>query len=148
MIFQAPSTGVSWNHIKCKNNDQTCLFQCINICWVPRKMFEHSACGFVFKQLPRDLANVNAWKNVWSLYLKHLWLSGNCHPRSHMMDHCSYGFRYSFLCKSLCLSICPLYISVVLFWINSSFIPDRVLCYFHRCLQILSYISLSDPWDG
>ena len=53
MIFQVSSMGFSWNQIKCKNNDQTCLFQCINICWVPRKMFEHSACGFVFKQLPR-----------------------------------------------------------------------------------------------
>ena len=27
----------------CKNNDHTCLFHCINTCWVPRTMFEHSA---------------------------------------------------------------------------------------------------------
>ena len=27
----------------CKNNDHTCLFHCINICRVPRTMFEHSA---------------------------------------------------------------------------------------------------------
>ena len=33
----------SWNHIKCKNNDQTYLFQCINICRVPGKKFELSA---------------------------------------------------------------------------------------------------------
>ena len=27
----------------CKNNDHTCLFQCINTCRVPRTMFENSA---------------------------------------------------------------------------------------------------------
>ena len=27
----------------CKNNDHTCLFHCINTCWVPRKLFEHKA---------------------------------------------------------------------------------------------------------
>ena len=39
----------------------------INICWVPRKMFEHSACGLVFKvfkQLPQVPANVNAMKQT------------------------------------------------------------------------------------
>ena len=54
---------------KYKNRDHTCLFHCINICRVPQKMFEHLACSSMFKQLPQDLANVNAWKNVWSLYL-------------------------------------------------------------------------------
>ena len=47
----------SWNHIKCKNNDQTCLFQYINICRVPRKKFEHLDLrpgGLLFKQLPQD----------------------------------------------------------------------------------------------
>ena len=52
----------SWNHRKCKYNDQTCLFQCSNMCQVPRKMFENLACGFVFKHFLRDPANVNAWK--------------------------------------------------------------------------------------
>ena len=35
----------------CKNNDQTCLFPCINTYRVPRPMFE---------QLPWHPANVNA----------------------------------------------------------------------------------------
>ena len=26
----------------CKNNDQTCLFHCINTCQVPLEVFEHS----------------------------------------------------------------------------------------------------------
>ena len=30
------------------------LFQCSNIRWINRKGFEHAACGFVFKHLPRD----------------------------------------------------------------------------------------------
>ena len=43
---------LGWNPVKiCKNDDHTSLFLCINTCWVP--------C-FVFKQLPRDLAVVNA----------------------------------------------------------------------------------------
>ena len=36
---------------KCKNNDHTCLLQCINISCVSRKQFE---------QLPRATAHVNA----------------------------------------------------------------------------------------
>ena len=43
MIFQASSLGFSWNHIKCKNIDQTCLFQCTYICRVPRKKSVHLA---------------------------------------------------------------------------------------------------------
>lgn len=31
---------------------------------VPRKAFEHLACGLVFKHLPRDLTNVNARKTM------------------------------------------------------------------------------------
>ena len=40
-FFRRLRREFSWNHIKCKNNNQTCLFQCINICRVPRKVFEH-----------------------------------------------------------------------------------------------------------
>ena len=34
------------------------LFQCSNIRWITRKVFEHAACGLVFKRLPRDPSNV------------------------------------------------------------------------------------------
>ena len=34
------------------------LFQCSNIRWITRKVFEHAACGLVFKYLPRDPSNV------------------------------------------------------------------------------------------
>ena len=47
-VFRRLQQEFSWNNIKCKNKDQTFLFPCINICRVPRTMFEHSACGFVF----------------------------------------------------------------------------------------------------
>ena len=46
----------------CKNNDHTYLFHCINRL-LPRAMFKHSALGLLAecsKQLPLDLANVNA----------------------------------------------------------------------------------------
>ena len=78
----------------CSNNDHTCLFHCINTCWVPRKLLKHEAVsrgsclnmrlfprklfeheavpeeavwtrGLMFKQLPLDPLNVNAWKYVW-----------------------------------------------------------------------------------
>ena len=34
------------------------LFLCSNIRWITRKVFEHAACGLVFKHLPRDPSNV------------------------------------------------------------------------------------------
>ena len=39
------------------------FFSCINICWVPRKLFEHEAVR-PFKHLPGDLASVNAMKQT------------------------------------------------------------------------------------
>ena len=50
------------------NSDHMCMFHCINISWVPQKIFEHSACSLVLKQLPRDPAMVNALQNIGSLY--------------------------------------------------------------------------------
>ena len=46
-------------------------FQCINICQVPREVLKTPASSLGYQHLPRDLANVNAWKmknHVWSLY--------------------------------------------------------------------------------
>ena len=48
----------------CQNNDHTCLFHYINTCRVHREMFNTRPDGLVFKHLPWDLANVNAWKNM------------------------------------------------------------------------------------
>ena len=38
------------------------VFQCINIRQVPWEVLKTAAFGFGFQHLPRDLANVNAWK--------------------------------------------------------------------------------------
>ena len=38
------------------------VFSCINICRVPRKLFNRRLQGRVFKRLPRELANVDAMK--------------------------------------------------------------------------------------
>ena len=43
-------------HIRCKDNDQTCLFQCIIVCRALGSSLNH----MVFKQSPRASANVNA----------------------------------------------------------------------------------------
>ena len=44
------------------------VFQCINIRQVPREVLKTAASGHGFQHLPRDLANVNAWKDMFDLY--------------------------------------------------------------------------------
>ena len=85
----------------CKNNENICMFHCINICRVPRKKFEHSAfrpCGNVFQQLPRDPANVNAWKNMYDPYSvatfsNELW--NNATLRRYATTQCAHSNRTS-----------------------------------------------------
>ena len=45
------------------------VFQCINIRQVPREVLKTAASGLGFQHLPRDLANVNAWKNMFDPYI-------------------------------------------------------------------------------
>ena len=57
-------------------------FQCINIRQVSREVLKTEASGLGFQHLPRDLANVNAWKTMFDPYssslfrreTKQLWL--------------------------------------------------------------------------
>ena len=44
-------------------------FQCINIRQVPLEVLEIAAFGLGFQHLPRDLANVNAWKTMLDPYI-------------------------------------------------------------------------------
>ena len=43
-------------------------FQCINIRRVPLEALKTAAGGLGFQHLPRDLANVNAWKTMFDPY--------------------------------------------------------------------------------
>ena len=45
------------------------VFQCINILQVPREVLKTAASGLGFRHLPRDLANVNAWKTMFDPYI-------------------------------------------------------------------------------
>ena len=45
------------------------FFRCINVCQVPRELLKTSAFGLGFQHLPRDLANVNAWKTMFDPYI-------------------------------------------------------------------------------
>ena len=45
------------------------VFQCINIRQVPWEVLKTAAFGLGFQHLPRDLANVNAWKNMFDPYI-------------------------------------------------------------------------------
>ena len=51
------------------------VFQYINICQVPREMLKTSAYGLGFQHLPRDLANVNAWKSMFDPYIRNARMS-------------------------------------------------------------------------
>ena len=42
----------------------THAFSCINICWVPRMLFEHEADRPSVQRHPRDPASVNAMKQT------------------------------------------------------------------------------------
>ena len=44
------------------------VFQCINIRQDPREVLKTAASGLGFQHLPRDLANVNAWKTMFDPY--------------------------------------------------------------------------------
>ena len=44
------------------------VFQCINIRQVPWEVLKTAASGLGFQHLPRDLANVNAWKTMFDPY--------------------------------------------------------------------------------
>ena len=46
------------------------VFQCINIRQVPREVLKTAASGLGFQHLPRDLANVNAWKTMFDPYIQ------------------------------------------------------------------------------
>ena len=45
------------------------VFQCINIRQVPREVLKTAASGLGFQHIPRDLANVNAWKAMFDPYI-------------------------------------------------------------------------------
>ena len=44
------------------------VFQCINTSQVPWEVLKTAAFGLGFQHLPRDLANVNAWKTMFDSY--------------------------------------------------------------------------------
>ena len=48
------------------------VFQCINILQVPWEVLKTAAFDLGFQNLPRDLANVNAWKTMFDPYIESL----------------------------------------------------------------------------
>ena len=45
------------------------VFQCINIRQVPWEVLKTAVSGLGFQHLPQDLANINAWKNMFDTYI-------------------------------------------------------------------------------
>ena len=56
------------------------VFQCINIRQVPWEVLKTAAFGLGFQHLPWDLANVNAWKNLFDPYNKSLYAIASDKP--------------------------------------------------------------------
>ena len=54
------------------------FFSCINIRHVPWEVLKTAACGFRFQHLPRDLANVNAWKTMFDPYREEVSYDDSC----------------------------------------------------------------------
>ena len=70
------------------------FFQCINIRQVPWEVLKTAAFGLGFQHLPRDLANVNAWKTMFDPYRELTFL---------LISSCKYiSFGYSFEVRHLC----------------------------------------------
>ena len=69
------------------------IFQCINIRQVPWGVLKTASFGLGFQHLPRDLANVNAWKNMFDPYIgdaaaeehKILQMEFNCLTKSELV---------------------------------------------------------------
>ena len=62
------------------------VFQCINIRQVPSEVLKTAASGFGFQHLPRDLANVNAWKTMFDPYIQ------SCRTGNHINITIAYQF--------------------------------------------------------
>ena len=61
-----------WNRKLCKNKVHPWLFIAITFAGSLRRYFNTRPVGSVFKQLPRDPANVNAWKTMGDPYIKNI----------------------------------------------------------------------------
>ena len=59
-LLDVSVTICRWNRKLCKNNDHPWLFHCNNICRSLGRYLKTWPSGLVFKQIPRDLATLNA----------------------------------------------------------------------------------------
>ena len=68
------------------------VFQCTNIRQVPWEVLKTEAEGLGFQHLPRDLANVNAWKTMFDPYIKNrlIWM---------LWEHMSEGTFFDVVAK-------------------------------------------------
>ena len=64
-------------------------FQCINIRQVPWEVLKTAASGLGFQHLPRDMANVNAWKPMFNPYIGLATLHAVCRRISSCKYFCS-----------------------------------------------------------
>ena len=71
------------------------VFQYINICQVPREMLKTSAYGLGFQLLPRDLANVNAWKTMFDPYIEDVHVCFCAQKYNFWQNYCNFDFEIS-----------------------------------------------------
>ena len=86
------------------------VFQCINIRQVPREVLKTAASSLGFQHLPRDLANVNAWKIMFDPYIDaypaifwfHFWIMSYCTCRRLVTRFPGYGIANIFFLFNPC----------------------------------------------
>ena len=64
IFFNKSIQNLHFHVEKCLNVEITHVFSCINICRVPRMLFEHEADRPSVQHHPRDPASVNAMKQT------------------------------------------------------------------------------------
>ena len=112
---------LEWEKI-CKNNDNTCLFHCINNCRVPREMFEHSACPPRVQTLPQDPANLISVHTAiqllhvpLQLYCTSAYCQQTCSNFRNRISYAEHGIRDSIIAGLFCMLIASLFSAFVCF---------------------------------
>ena len=76
------------------------VFQCINIPQVSWEVLKTAAFGLGLQHLPRDLANVNAWKIMFDPYNKCLEVDTQCYVSGTLWRCVRLSFSITFILES------------------------------------------------
>ena len=121
------------------------VFHCINIRQVPREELKTAASGLGFQHIPRDQANVNAWKNMFDPYIGTFSQAVVMHTISRTLSFIivTFGLYYKIYPVYICLLILFALVSLRRFW-NLGTVETQtfIVC---RCL-VFSFTFQKETW--